>query len=96
MYPDKFATKVTDVPNQIHWVIIKNGQVYVPGDERSKTNPGHGYPAHTEHHLIYEVFLTKEKFIEAITELENKNEKNYKTLQVNPISVTKEIKVSLQ
>jgi hypothetical protein len=30
------------------YVIIKRSQRFVQGDERSRTNPGHGYPAHYE------------------------------------------------
>ena len=32
------------------WIIIEfeTQSVYVEGDERSRTNPGHGYPAHTD------------------------------------------------
>jgi len=28
-------------------IIFKTTRYYVPGDERSRTNPGHGYPEHT-------------------------------------------------
>lgn len=30
------------------YIIIENVSVYIPGDERSRTAPGHGYPAHTD------------------------------------------------
>lgn len=29
------------------YAIIQTERFDVPGDERSRTNPGHGYPAHT-------------------------------------------------
>ena len=37
-------------------LIITKASVHIPGDERSRTNPGHGYPAHTEHYDKVEFF----------------------------------------
>ena len=31
------------------YAVIVERSVYIPGDERSRTNPGHGYPATTEY-----------------------------------------------
>lgn len=38
------------MPSEEHWAIIifETTSTYVPGDERSRTAPGHGYPAHTK------------------------------------------------
>ena len=30
------------------YLLIEKESIYIPGDERSRTNPGHGYPAHTQ------------------------------------------------
>lgn len=30
---------------------IVTKSITIPGDERSRTNPGHGYPEHTEEHV---------------------------------------------
>jgi len=37
-----------EIPKHPHYavVVVTKGSVHVPGDERSRTNPGHGYPAH--------------------------------------------------
>lgn len=42
--------KPSDVPDGQHFAVLvyKTSGTYVPGDERSRTNPGHGYPEHTE------------------------------------------------
>ena len=39
-----------DFPNEQHYAIIifDERHIHHEGDERSRTNPGHGYPAHTE------------------------------------------------
>ena len=42
--------RASDVPAGAHWAIVAYGSRsgYHEGDERSRTNPGHGYPAYTE------------------------------------------------
>lgn len=30
--------------------VLETHTIHIPGDERSRTNPGHGYPAHDEHY----------------------------------------------
>ena len=40
----------TDIPNEPHYaiIVIDSTSVHIPGDERSRTAPGHGYPERTE------------------------------------------------
>lgn len=64
---------VNKFPSGPHFAVIvwKTSTVFVPGDERSRTHPGHGYPAHTETHSHFEYFaFTDEKlwkeFLEAL------------------------------
>lgn len=52
---------LSDIPKEPHYVIIKTVSVNIPGDERSRTNPGHGYPAHTEHYV--DMYVTSDKSI---------------------------------
>jgi len=42
-------TSVDKLPQGEHWAILEDSSIHIPGDERSRTNPGHGYPASTEH-----------------------------------------------
>lgn len=42
-----------DFPKGEHLAIISFGSIYIPGDERSRSNPGHGYPASTETTINY-------------------------------------------
>jgi hypothetical protein len=62
-----------DVPNGHHFavIILDKGSVDIPGDERSRTNPGHGYPAYTQSYNDYQYFVTTdqramEKFVESL------------------------------
>jgi len=68
MYADKYAHSINDIPIEEHWAIIKNESITIPGDERSRTAPGHGYPEHIEHYFSYEIYYTEEKFKQALAD----------------------------
>jgi len=65
-YPKIFAKKVEDIPIGEHFAILVPGSAYIPGDERSRTNPGHGYPEHSIEYWNYEIYENKEKWEQAI------------------------------
>ena len=44
----KHCNAATDLPTKTHRAVLVFGCIHIPGDERSRTNPGHGYPAHNE------------------------------------------------
>ena len=44
----KTVTSEENMPKGEHYAILEFYSIHIPGDERSKTNPGHGYPAHSE------------------------------------------------
>lgn len=46
--------------------VIYTDSVYHPGDERSRSNPGHGYPAWTENVTKFKEFESREKWEEYI------------------------------
>lgn len=55
------AKNQNEVPKDFHYAILifDSKSVYIPGDERSRTNPGHGYPASTEYYTTFSYFFTK-------------------------------------
>ena len=63
-----FVSKPDDIPKEEHWAIIEGTSTLIPGDERSRNNPGHGYPETTEHHITYKAYLTEKDFKEALAE----------------------------
>lgn len=86
-------TKVTvadNVPKEQHYaVLIYNTKTtYIPGDQRSKDYPGHGYPERYETEVVIEHYVTLEKFIwkEFVTQLHNSGEKNFVFFEVPKIS----------
>ncbi len=53
----------TDVPKGRHYVVLiyKTDSVTIPGDERSRTHPGHGYPEHTQEFTTFEQHVTEDR-----------------------------------
>jgi len=54
-----------DIPEGPHFAVhvYKTDSTYVEGDERSRTAPGHGYPAHTVTTDTFEHWVTTDKAI---------------------------------
>lgn len=98
-YPDKYVSNLSDIPNEVHWAIIKVGSITIPGDERSRTNPGHGYPEHQETTISYEVYFTEEKWKNKISYLESQTgygRKEYKAIKVQPATIKTKIEVDVK
>lgn len=55
-------------------IVLVDGSITIPGDERSRTNPGHGYPEHTKHFVKLEVFDDIEKMSKRLVELKERKE----------------------
>jgi len=82
-----------DIPEVPHYAILlfSSESVYFPGDERSRTCPGHGYPEHTETFDIIEYWVTTEIEIlnNFVKSLDHENsraygaKKKYAVLRVN-------------
>ena len=68
MYKLKHVSKLEDIPKEPHYVIVEMNSVFIPGDERSRTHPGHGYPERTEHYTSMWVTTSREDWEEEIKE----------------------------
>jgi len=98
MYPDKFINDPKGIPDTEHWAIIVQDSVHIPGDERSRTNPGHGYPAEVRNFVAYHLYLTEEKLLKAIEELEEGRygKSEYKVIKVTPMTVKRTVSINLK
>lgn len=71
----KIANTPAEVPESHHYAIIlySTNNVYIPGDERSRTNPGHGYPERTESYTTTQYTYThnREEYVTEINNLEH-------------------------
>lgn len=99
----KTIYNAADVPKTEHWAIITFGTIHIPGDERSRTHPGHGYPAYDQPTATYEVFKDKVQWTAAVLELEHdwlnsshRNEKNWVAMKVTPAEVRTTVSVSVE
>lgn len=70
-YADKYVKQPSEIPTTEHWAILTSESVTIPGDERSRTAPGHGYPEHTENYLSYAAYLKFEDFEAAMEKAMN-------------------------
>jgi hypothetical protein len=96
MYPDKFVKHVEDIPQDEHYACYSQGYEHIPGDERSRTHPGHGYPASTTYFVNYMAFLTLEK-LQAYLEFNAKRQTPEKLVvaKITPLKVEQKISVSI-
>ena len=72
----KRVNSPADIPAHPHYAILvyKSQSVTIPGDERSRTCPGHGYPEHTEIYTSFEHYIStvEEEVEDFITRHESK------------------------
>lgn len=90
----KYCIKQSDVPKVDHYAIVSFSTMYIPGDERSYTNPGHGYPGHSEPISTYQSF---DNYVEWEAEIEKRTlngDKNFVAFQALIADVKMEISVS--
>lgn len=95
---NKHPIKVEELPNDSFYAILYPESVTIPGDERSRTNPGHGYPEHTVHHWRMEVFHDRETWVNEIKRLESATgymRRSFKAIHATPAKVTTEVHVKV-
>jgi hypothetical protein len=79
------------------YAVLVESSYYVPGDERSKTNPGHGYPEHTVNYteiIKFDDFAALQKWVEC-EESKKYGTRNYVPIQYEELSVKKKVEVTL-
>lgn len=82
-------------------LVFEITRVFVPGDERSKSNPGHGYPEHTDQYQTTKMYSTEDEAeLQAELQklyLQNKDRKDIVVLKIGgivPVSVSLKIDFS--
>lgn len=88
--------KPSEVPTQPHFAIFEANSIHVPGDERSRQYPGHGYPASTEYFLSYIAFDTKEEWEADIQErATRKNGDAFIAVHIIPATIETKVVVNV-
>ena len=99
--------KMSEIPNYKHFALIEFDQYSIyhaatEGDERSRTNPGHGYPAEpgyteTVDTSRYFVIATMAELEAELTKRQRfssaSSKKNFRVLEVNPLSFDTKVSV---
>lgn len=81
-----------ELPKETHFaaLVFKTHSIHHEGDERSRTHPGHGYPAHTEtvHAVEYVAFADKEAMEKWVIKMETskRTEPKYQLIEARPLS----------
>ena len=94
------VSDLAKVPVEPHYAVIKFGSTWIDGDERSQTNPGHGYPAHSIPNVEYLVFKDKdswEKYIDGLLHPKYGNpDKNWTAVHITPAEIATATRVSIK
>lgn len=79
------------------YLIITEKNICHPGDERSRTHPGHGYPEWFETVSIVSSFTDYKQFEQAIQKLEAEtySRTKYVAYEAKPTSVTKSVSINI-
>lgn len=100
----KYISEKKDMPSGEHYAILEFSTISIPGDERSRTHPGHGYPASEERVVKYITYPDKETWMDEVRTRTLRAQTNYayardewvpivtKTVEIN-IDVQVKIKV---
>ena len=78
------------IPQQQHYAALVFGTITIPGDERSRTNPGHGYPESTKETIEYVSFPSKEAMMNWVDQ-RGPYSNEYQLIDCKPLTVTKHV-----
>lgn len=93
----KWCHDLKDIPKEPHYAILDQRSITIPGDERSRTHPGHGYPESTEQVWDYIVFPDRESWEAEISSREAKvfGRKTYVAIAAKPAEITSTVHIKV-
>jgi hypothetical protein len=95
----KFCHSTAEIPTGEHYAIIYGESVHIPGDERSRTHPGHGYPESSHSYLVYVAFEKKAEWEKQIEEMIGSvygAHMDFKAFHVKPAKITQKFSVVVE
>jgi hypothetical protein len=80
------------------FIVVTEGSVHIPGDKRSETNPGHGYPAHTRTYLEARYFYSEDELKEWIASNEGSlfAKKRYRAFACTPLTIQTRLEIGVE
>lgn len=94
---NRYPHTVDDLPAGDFFAILKPTTVTIPGDERSRTNPGHGYPEHTVTTWSLEVFTSQPEWEAEVKRLAQRGVfgESFKAVRVIAAKISTDVNVQL-
>jgi hypothetical protein len=81
------------------FAVVYTETIHVEGDERSRTHPGHGYPAHTIEHQVFKEFKDENEFRAWIEDEMRPGRfgqpRKFRAFRCTPVAVTTEVKINI-
>lgn len=89
--------KYNEIPTKPHFAAIVSGSITIPGDERSRTCPGHGYPESTQSTRDYIAFESEVEMNEWVAKRQEREweRHNFRVLFVSPCEISVSTKVAV-
>lgn len=80
------------------FAVIIERSIHHEGDERSRTHPGHGYPAYTETVKEFKEFKNEAEFRAWIETQESKHctSESYKAIAFKPVEIKKTVSFDIK
>jgi hypothetical protein len=91
----KFIERAKDIPKEPHYALIDNRSVFIPGDERSKSCPGHGYPDSTEHFISYTAYTNRDDLIKELSSVYYRKKDDITVIYVTPVHINTTVSIEL-
>jgi hypothetical protein len=91
-----FVSSRDKLPAMPHLAVLQFGSVTIPGDERSRTHPGHGYPEHSQATVEYIAFddqTALKTWIESHERFGRKDD--YVVINVAPVTLERKLEIRL-
>lgn len=92
-----YPKAVADLPSGEFYAILYPESITIPGDERSRTNPGHGYPEHTVSHWSIETFPDRIKWEAEVKRLSGLvYKRDFKAVIIRPAKIKTTVSVEVE
>lgn len=82
------------MPVQDHFAILRYRRITIPGDERSRTHPGHGYPESVEAVVEYDAYFVRAEWEAEVARLTRDRLTPFSALVVTVPSITTRVEVT--
>lgn len=94
----KWCNTVGEIPKEPHYAILEQRSISIPGDERSRTHPGHGYPASTEQVWDYIVFKDRDEWETEVKKRHGQvfGNKDFVAISATPATISTTIHVEVK